>query len=419
MYLNLIGRKLLKKVYLWDIIKKSLSYGRGDVMKKAVMWGMVVLLSFAIAGCSKCEHEYDNGVITKEPTCTEEGEKTFTCSLCEKTKIESVAKTSHIYVEKVTKEPTCTEEGETILTCSLCEETKLGSVAKKPHTYAEEITKEPTFEEEGEKTFTCKNCSDSYTESIPVRDDKVVVTVTGKSNLPKDTNAGRYSDRVQLTFDVMNRSDNVIKGVQGNLTVYDLFGEEILEINCDFTGSSIPIGESITVEGLGMEINPFIDRHVKFYNTDFPDLQFGYEVTDIVYDDGSSMKEQSSTGALESQKVAVNVTDKRNLDINYNVGRYSPRVEFLFEVYNYTSKDIRGVQGLLTIKDLFGVDITSFSLDFTGQTIGANSSVTISGMGIEINRFMDDHVKIYNTNLEDLKFEYKVASIVYSDGTTE
>ena len=77
------------------------------------------------------------------------------------------------------------------------------------------------------------------------------------------------------------------------------------------------------------------------------------------------------------------------------------------------------MQGVLTIKDLFGVDIMSANLDFTGQTIGANSSVTFSGKGIDINQFMDEHVKVYNTDYGDLKFEYKVTAIVYSDGTTE
>jgi len=352
-----------------------------ESMKRLVMLGTVFFLMYSLVGCGKCEHEYDNGVITKEATCTEEGEKTFTCSLCEETKIESVP--------------------------------------VKSHTYNEEVTKKPTFEEEGEKTFTCKNCGDTYTESIPMRDDDVVVTVTNKSNLSKDTNAGRYSDRIELTFDVMNRTDKTIKGVQGNLKVYDLFGEEILTINCDFTGNSISANQSITVNELGMDINQFVDSHVKFYNTDFPDLNFEYEVTNIVYDDGSSMKEQPSAELTESQKITVNVTDKQTLDINYNAGRYSPRVEFTFEVYNNTAKDIKGVQGILTIKDLFGVDIMSSSLDFTGQTIGANDSVTVSGMGIDINQFMADHVKLYNTDFSDLNFEYEVTSIVYSDGTTE
>ena len=34
----------------------------------------------------KAEHIWDDGVVTKEPTCTEKGEKTYTCTVCDKTK---------------------------------------------------------------------------------------------------------------------------------------------------------------------------------------------------------------------------------------------------------------------------------------------------------------------------------------------
>ncbi|MCH5263912.1 MAG: hypothetical protein J1F42_13465 [Lachnospiraceae bacterium] len=96
------------------------------------MWSMVLFLLFALTGCGECEHEYDNGIISKETTCTEEGEKTFTCSLCGEIKTESVA--------------------------------------KKEHTYKEKITKESTYTEKGEKTFSCMDCNDSYTEEISVLD---------------------------------------------------------------------------------------------------------------------------------------------------------------------------------------------------------------------------------------------------------
>lgn len=341
----------------------------------------VIILSFIIKNFAKCEHEYDNGIITKWPTCTEEGEKTYTCTLCEETKSESLPVVSHTYKEK--------------------------------------ITKEPTFEEEGEKTIKCEKCGNSYTESIPMRDDEVMVDVTNKTNIPMDLDAGRYSDRVDLTFAVTNRTDKAIKGVQGELIVCDLFGEKILTIECDFVGNTIPVGGSIFVNDLGIDINQFMNSHIKFYNTDFSDLKFEYKIVNIVYDDGSSMIEDMPKESMESKKVTVYVTDKKNLDINYNVGRYSPRVEFTFKVYNNTSKSIKGVQGILGIKDLFGVDIMSSSLDFTGQIIGANDDIVVSGMGIDINQFKDDHVKIYNTNFDDLKFEYEVTSIIYEDGKTE
>jgi hypothetical protein len=88
-------------------------------------------------------------------------------------------------------------------------------------------------------------------------------------------------------------------------------------------------------------------------------------------------------------------------------------------VSNKTSKSIKGIQGVLTIKDLFGVKIISLNCDFTGQTIAGNSKVTYEGIGFDINQFKNDHVKVYNEDFEDLIFEYEVTKIVYSDGTNE
>lgn len=205
-------------------------------MKKLRMWGILVLSGIILSGCGKCEHEYDKGEVSKKPTCAEEGEKT--------------------------------------LTCTLCGETKTEPVKMKAHAYQQEISKEPTFDEEGEEIFTCEACGDSYTKSIPVRDDEIVVTVTNKTNIPKDIHQGLYSDQVIFTFDVLNRTDQAVKGVQGVLKTFDLFDKEIVNINCDFTGTLIPAGESVTVGDLGIDVNEFMDEDVKLYNTDFSDLKF-------------------------------------------------------------------------------------------------------------------------------------------------
>ena len=43
----------------------------------------------------KAAHEWDEGAITTEPTCTEDGVKTYTCEVCGKTKTESVTALGH------------------------------------------------------------------------------------------------------------------------------------------------------------------------------------------------------------------------------------------------------------------------------------------------------------------------------------
>ena len=114
-------------------------------------------------------HAWDNGVVTKEPTCTEKGVKTYTCSRCKETKTEDVAALGHAWDNGVvTKEPTCTEDGVKTFTCKRCQETKTEVIkATGEHTWNEGVvTKEPTCTEKGVKTFTCTKCDATKTEEL-------------------------------------------------------------------------------------------------------------------------------------------------------------------------------------------------------------------------------------------------------------
>ncbi|MEY8338196.1 hypothetical protein AALB16_09250 [Lachnospiraceae bacterium 62-35] len=257
-------------------------------MKKLLIWSIVIMLSFVLTGCG-CEHEYDEGEITKEATCKEEGIKTFTCKLCGEEKTEAVPLAEHTYDSgKVTKEAACTEEGEKTLTCKICDNEKVEAIKIKDHDYEEKITKEATFKEEGIKTFTCKDCGDSYTEAIPVRDDKIILTVEDKINYEKDTGAWRFRPFVELVCKIENMTDKDIKGIEGGLIVNDLFGKQIITIGWDITGEDIPANGFIRQKDYGIEINEFIDTHMKLYNTDYDDLRFEYKVKQIVYTDGTT-----------------------------------------------------------------------------------------------------------------------------------
>ena len=112
-------------------------------------------------------HTWDDGVVTKEPTCTETGVKTYTCSACGETKTEEIAAKGHSWDNGVvTKEPTCTEKGEKTYTCSVCGETKTEEIAAKGHSWDNGVvTKEPTCTEKGEMTYTCA-CGETKTEEI-------------------------------------------------------------------------------------------------------------------------------------------------------------------------------------------------------------------------------------------------------------
>lgn len=114
--------------------------------------------------CSVCakeetaNHTWNSGSITKQPTCKAEGVKTYTCSGCNATKTESVAKTTAHSYSSWTKVNDTTHKH----TCSVCSKEENANHSWNSGT----VTKKATCKEEGVKTFTCTGCSTTGTETI-------------------------------------------------------------------------------------------------------------------------------------------------------------------------------------------------------------------------------------------------------------
>ena len=102
---------------------------------------------------------YDEGKVTKEPSHLEEGIKTYTCTVCGRTKEEPIEKTTeHLFGDWY---PSQTEEDKHERLCK-CGETETGKC-----TYDEgKVTKEPSHLEEGIKTYTCTVCGRTKEEPI-------------------------------------------------------------------------------------------------------------------------------------------------------------------------------------------------------------------------------------------------------------
>ena len=114
-----------------------------------------------------CEHEWNEGEVTA-PTCGDAGYTTYTCTLCESTKVEDeVAATGeHVWDEGVVTAPTCGAAGYTTFTCTLCESTKKDNEipATDDHSY-DIVVVAPTCTEGGYTTHTCTICNGYYTDS--------------------------------------------------------------------------------------------------------------------------------------------------------------------------------------------------------------------------------------------------------------
>lgn len=95
---------------------------------------------------------------------------------------------------------------------------------------------------------------------------------------------------------------------------------------------------------------------------------------------------------------------------------FSNYVNFVFDVKNNSNKSIKGVQGKAIFKDQFGEEIKTIGCDFNGHTIKPGKTLKVSDLCLECNEFLDDDMELYSTKYKDLKFEYKVTKIVFSDG---
>ena len=170
-------------------------------------------------GIAKKEHTWNQGEVVKEATCTENGEKKYTCTICKTIKTEVISATGHERSEDVRnqREATCEEEGYTgDIYCKKCGETlqkgtviastghrtkelrnvkaascesdgysgdtyckdcgeKLESGTVIPatgHSFGEyEVVKEPTSTEEGLKSRTCGVCGKVESVTIPKKEN--------------------------------------------------------------------------------------------------------------------------------------------------------------------------------------------------------------------------------------------------------
>ena len=156
----------------------------------------------------KHEHKYTEK-ITKKPTCVDKGEKTFTCECGDSYTEEIPAKGhefvdgectvchekepehEHEYTEEITKKPTCTEEGEKTYKCEcgdsytegmkatghnyvngICEFCQGQEPGQKPectHDYKETGSRDSTCEADGEITYQCTLCDSIDTKPIPAK----------------------------------------------------------------------------------------------------------------------------------------------------------------------------------------------------------------------------------------------------------
>ena len=91
-----------RDAFNWAISKGIIGGSDGKLLPqgnatRAEMAKIIAVFVQKTAPCTK--HVWDEGKVTKEPTCTEKGEKLYTCTVCGETKTEEIPAKGHTYVD--------------------------------------------------------------------------------------------------------------------------------------------------------------------------------------------------------------------------------------------------------------------------------------------------------------------------------
>ena len=175
-------------------------------------------------------HSWDDGKVTKQPTCKEQGTKTYTCSACGKTNTETIAKTSsHTYGEwTATQAATCTQKGKQVRICAVCQKEESKKISALGHEYgAYTVTRKMTLSTPGLKERTCSRCSKVQTVKIPCTTENKEIGITLK--LPDKAFSKETSlEILQLMPEepAYDAIENALGQLTGKFNAYNIYAEE-------------------------------------------------------------------------------------------------------------------------------------------------------------------------------------------------
>ncbi len=149
--------------------------------------------------------------ISKNPTCTSDGERKYACTECWYYYTEKIPATGHSYTWKITKKQSCESTGIKTYTCSNCTKTYIKKIPANGHKYSNwKTSKKPTIFKNGTKTRKCNNCG--KTENKTIKKLKSSVSIKKKVSVK----AGKT---IQIKITKKSKGDKISKFTSSNKKV--------------------------------------------------------------------------------------------------------------------------------------------------------------------------------------------------------
>lgn len=286
----------------------------------------------------KTEHSWNEGVVTTEPTCTERGVKTYTCSTCDATKTEIVGANGHhltewIYFDKDTHRNNC----------DVCDHFEEGT-----HTWT---TNGPS--EDGLTTYICGGCNATKVEAtVTAETDGGSATVSGDtiSDILSQMEGSADEKRVSIDTAGMGKvvlDQNSVSGLTSADAIVDLtFGEGTLTISKDVLNTVSDGTSPISISMNGVQKEELTDAQKEAVGDG---LVFRFEASagdEKIHELGGtvtvSVKYEPKEGEDVSALKAYYVDDEGELHLVG--GYYDGSGHFVFDTDHFSYYVVKGAQ---------------------------------------------------------------------------
>lgn len=218
-------------------------------------------------GDINCDHVIGEGIIEKDPTCTEYGVMLYSCTKCSYKYHEYIRRVAHDYVVKNEYLPTCKSSGEATYECSVCDKTYVKTLAPAHNGNVVKVV-EPSTADYGYTLKKCSTCGGMFRTDIKKQ-------LSNNSYYP-----ARYSRNT-----ILARNNWFFYAAESSIDFYQ--GTNLLpESKIDaYMGILVELKEICDERGIQLQVM-FLPNKNQVYSEHFPSIEVTnqYKRTERIFD---------------------------------------------------------------------------------------------------------------------------------------
>ena len=312
-------------------------------------------------------HTWDSGTVTKKPTCTEPGIKTYKCS-CGETRTETIPALGHKWSEwTVVKEATEKEDGLKERTCSVCGEKETSIIPK--IVIVDNGDGTTTRTEEAPDGTIVKTTAGAADGSTKVEKKKAYTDGDGNRMTVESSEIfDRNGDRTGLEKKVEARSEDGSVSSTATITAGNDDADVVTVVGAgsgsgvvsgDLIDKALALQERVVREIAGDTKNHDKTLHIEISASD-ADLILQQDSIGAVSGSGSALRISSGNGSVTLPKqVMSGITGKGDISISFAKARYGDMSDAQkTAVSDGTAVDVTIASGGVSLGNALGGTIT-------------------------------------------------------------